>query len=343
VILAAGSGDRAKPLTESLPKALVNVAGKTLLDRTLYRFFRAGIQDVTVAIGFKASLVESHLQFLRNQINNKIHIDIVTVKNYEIGPIQTALTAISSFTDEHFFISPADSIISPDIISGMMDQYSRNPNGMMLAVDFGAKSGTRVSVDKMGRITGIGEFALRNEDLTGRSAMLLVTSRAIKEFCKEAIERGENRIASVLNTMIREGFPIHCYNVEGDWFDVDSLSDILRVNKHLLVNAEMEDIDNYVLISQGDLMEIGDKKTMIESDITIESDVIFRGPVLLTSGTRIEKHCRIGPNVTIGSSVRIAERCEIINSVLQDNSEVGPDSRIQNAIVYGTQIYTAEI
>ena len=48
VLLAAGRGERLRPLTESVPKALVEVRGETLLERHLRALQRAGIHNTLV-------------------------------------------------------------------------------------------------------------------------------------------------------------------------------------------------------------------------------------------------------------------------------------------------------
>ena len=52
MILAAGKGERLRPLTESVPKALVEVRGETLLERHLAAVRRAGIDTVVINLGW---------------------------------------------------------------------------------------------------------------------------------------------------------------------------------------------------------------------------------------------------------------------------------------------------
>jgi len=61
MVLAAGLGTRLRPLTESRPKALVEVAGKTLLDHALDRLAEAGVEDAVVNTHHLADRVERHL------------------------------------------------------------------------------------------------------------------------------------------------------------------------------------------------------------------------------------------------------------------------------------------
>jgi len=59
--LAAGRGERMRPLTNRLPKPLVPVAGKPLLDHVLDRLTAAGIDRVVVNVHYLADLIERHL------------------------------------------------------------------------------------------------------------------------------------------------------------------------------------------------------------------------------------------------------------------------------------------
>jgi len=52
MILAAGRGERLRPLTESTPKALVNVRGRSLLERHLDRLAAAGIETIVINLGW---------------------------------------------------------------------------------------------------------------------------------------------------------------------------------------------------------------------------------------------------------------------------------------------------
>ncbi len=73
MILAAGLGTRLRPLTDDRPKALVEVAGRTLLEITLRRLASFGIRDAIVNVHHYADLV---LEYLRKNNNFQMRIEI---------------------------------------------------------------------------------------------------------------------------------------------------------------------------------------------------------------------------------------------------------------------------
>jgi MurNAc alpha-1-phosphate uridylyltransferase len=62
MVLAAGLGKRMRPVTDTLPKPLVNVGGRALLDHALDRVAETGIETAVVNVHYLADLVEAHVR-----------------------------------------------------------------------------------------------------------------------------------------------------------------------------------------------------------------------------------------------------------------------------------------
>lgn len=70
VILAAGMAKRLRPLTDTRPKCLLEVAGRTLLERTIDALYQAGISEFVVVTGYRADMIRD---FLNSRFPFTIH------------------------------------------------------------------------------------------------------------------------------------------------------------------------------------------------------------------------------------------------------------------------------
>ena len=73
MILAAGLGTRLRPLTDTRPKALVEVAGRTLLEITLSRLSSFGVRDIIINVHHLPDMI---LDYLKAHDNFGLHIEI---------------------------------------------------------------------------------------------------------------------------------------------------------------------------------------------------------------------------------------------------------------------------
>lgn len=78
MILAAGLGTRLRPLTDHRPKALVDVAGRTLLELTLARLRSFGVRDVIINVHHFADMIG---EYLKQHDNFKMRIELSREEN----------------------------------------------------------------------------------------------------------------------------------------------------------------------------------------------------------------------------------------------------------------------
>jgi NDP-sugar pyrophosphorylase family protein len=329
VILAAGLGERMRPLTQHIPKALIKVGGKTLVDWTIRRLSDMGIDKIVVAVGWKGSQVEDHLA-------SKHGISVVRVADYETGPLQTFVTAIESFND-NFLLTPVDMMIEPIVLSGMVTNYNEQTgsNILMLAVDDNSTSGTSVSTVN-GRITGLGDGVVPTDSMS-KSAMLFMGHSSISKECKAALDTGETKLAQVLNTWVHEGRNVKPYRVEYSGLDIDTLSDLLIADSLILERGEIAEAD-HIYVPPGDIVEVGDSLPL-RSDIILHKGTELVGPVLISPRCVIGEECRIGPKVSLDSNSRLMNSCSISESIVFGESNIQTKSRIHRTIVYKSKQY----
>lgn len=61
MVLAAGRGERMRPLTDRMPKPLVPVAGRPLIEHVIVRLARAGVTELVVNLGYRGDQLREHL------------------------------------------------------------------------------------------------------------------------------------------------------------------------------------------------------------------------------------------------------------------------------------------
>ncbi|RUP09331.1 nucleotidyltransferase family protein [Hyphomicrobium sp.] len=104
-VLAAGKGERMRPLTKTLPKPLVPLGGRPLIDHVLDRLAAAGIKRAVVNVHYLADKIEKHLA---HRSTPKIIISDERDKLLDTGG--GALRALPKLGDGPFIIHNSDSV-----------------------------------------------------------------------------------------------------------------------------------------------------------------------------------------------------------------------------------------
>jgi N-acetyl-alpha-D-muramate 1-phosphate uridylyltransferase len=101
MVLAAGLGTRLRPLTEHVPKPLVEIAGRALIDHAIDRLAGAGVERVVVNAHYKADVLAAHLA---GRDHPRIEVSHETELLDTGGGVARALPLL----DEAFFVVNAD-------------------------------------------------------------------------------------------------------------------------------------------------------------------------------------------------------------------------------------------
>jgi NDP-sugar pyrophosphorylase family protein len=134
MVLAAGLGTRLRPLTENRPKALVEVAGRTLLEITLTRLRSFGVQDVIINVHHFADMVVEYLR-ANNNFGMQIAVSREDILLDTGGGLKKAAWFFldDSRGDESFVLHNVD-VISTIDLARMIDVHGRRKALATLAV-----------------------------------------------------------------------------------------------------------------------------------------------------------------------------------------------------------------
>ncbi len=125
VIMAGGEGKRLDPFTKILPKALIPVENKPMLDYIIEHFKKNGIENYFISINFKGSLIKIYMEDTYKDLN----ISFIE----EDKPLGTAgaLKYLKGKIDREFIVSNCDILVNTDY-SAVLEFHNNNKNKLTI-------------------------------------------------------------------------------------------------------------------------------------------------------------------------------------------------------------------
>jgi L-glutamine-phosphate cytidylyltransferase len=118
IILAAGQGKRLLPLTADVPKALLDIGGKLLIERQIEAFAVNGLQDFVVVTGYGAEKMEAALEHIARRLN----VTITTLFNpfYAVADNMASCWLARSFMSVPFIQVNGDNVFQGDLVAALL-------------------------------------------------------------------------------------------------------------------------------------------------------------------------------------------------------------------------------
>jgi choline kinase/phosphatidylglycerophosphate synthase len=226
VILAAGDGSRLES-NHGKPKALLELAGQTLLERSLASLSKLGIQDFVVVIGYKAELVEAFIK--ERRLEERYKITLVVNERWPEGNAISVLAA-RDFVHERFLAAMGDHLFDPQRMRGLLSlpgefvgAFDSSPRYIDIAEATKA-AGDLGSVERVGK---------ELEEFNYIDAGLFVCSERIFPVIERCLAQGRDEWNDVKEEWIKDR-ELHIYDLKGGfWLDIDTDEDRLTAERLL--------------------------------------------------------------------------------------------------------------
>ena len=245
IVIAAGVGSRMGALTEALPKCLLPVAGRPLIDWTIERLRAAGCTEIVVIVGYRGELVRPPgaivVENSRYRDNNILH-SLMTAREHFDGPLLVSYSDI--WVEEHIHrrLAAAAGDIVPAVDTDWQAYYEGrllHPLAEAEKVHFddsarGVRFGKHLD-ETPGSGLRCGEFlGLWRMSATGaarfRDLFLELEARLSPEapFQNAALWR-KAYVTDLFQEMADRGVPIDCLQVRRGWAELDTREDYERL------------------------------------------------------------------------------------------------------------------
>jgi glucose-1-phosphate thymidylyltransferase len=293
IIPVAGRGTRMRPLTWSIPKVLIPLAGKTMLGHIIDDLVNGGVDHITLIVGHLGDMI---VEWSRKQYPG-LAIDFAVQE--KMDGLASAINLASPMAEDGpTLVVLGDTLFSADISKAF------NSERHMIAVQR-VEDPRRFGVVVMdgGRVKRLCEKPEQFvSDLaivgiygfTSGTALMEATSELIRNGSRT---KGEFQLTDAMQNMLESGQEFGAFEVDG-WFDCGKPETLLDTNRSLL------------LIGRGD-----------ESGETVDTVII--PPVSLGPGVRVERSV-IGPFVSVASGT-------VIEDSIMSDCVVGEGSRVRRA------------
>ena len=228
IIPVAGIGTRLRPFTHSLPKVLVNVAGKPILGHILDTLVAQGVTSATIITGYKGELVEEY-------VRSTYELNVTFVVQEEMLGLGHAIwVARESLHEEPVLIILGDTVFDVDLsvlatsqFSSLGVKYVDDPRRFGVVIEEGGFVHRLVEKPE----TPVSNLAIVGLYFIRRPAALRTALTSLID--NDLRTKGEYQLTDALQLMVDAGEKFTTFSVDG-WYDCGKPETLLQTNRFLL-------------------------------------------------------------------------------------------------------------
>jgi mannose-1-phosphate guanylyltransferase len=311
LILVGGEGTRLRPLTETVPKAVMPLAGKPFLSYMIDWLARHGVDEIVLACGYRADIVR---EVLGESGSPKLRY----VEEPEPRGTGGAIKFAAAELDERFLALNGDVLTDLDLgalISSHEQRGARASLGLYPVDD--ATGYGLVKYDGDGAVS---EF-LEKPEAPGPgeiNAGTYVLERSVLDLIPDGEMVSVER--DVFPRLIGEG--LHALPLPGYWMDIGTPDRYLQ--------ATWDILERRVETELGERLD--DDGRLVDTEAEVDEAATVTGPALIEEGVRIAAEAVVGPRVVVGPSCEIGARATVSSSVLLEDGRVGERAEVRGSI-----------
>lgn len=245
VILAAGKGTRLKAKTDTLPKAMIEIEGKPLLEYSLDALIENGITDVILVVGFRHETITGRF----GTDYRGLKIRYVLNDNYAGSGSMYSLALVKDIIDDEILLMESDLLYESRAISLLLE--GSHPNSILVAGLSGSGDEVFICANDRQEITDLGKnipvSSQKNAmgELAGISRFQPKFLQLVFSNAQEDIQNGNlnYHYEECVFKISQQTIPIHA--VPGQdlaWIEIDTAEDLQKAQEviHPLIKEKLK-------------------------------------------------------------------------------------------------------
>jgi UDP-N-acetylglucosamine diphosphorylase / glucose-1-phosphate thymidylyltransferase / UDP-N-acetylgalactosamine diphosphorylase / glucosamine-1-phosphate N-acetyltransferase / galactosamine-1-phosphate N-acetyltransferase len=232
VVLAAGRGTRMRELTTDLPKPMIEVRGKPVLQHILEGLRDAGVRDFLIVVGYHADAVQN---FFGDGSRYNVAIQYAT-QTVQDGTGRVVDLARDFAGDSPFVLSYGDILLDPTNYKHVVDLPHNVEAIVTVTRGEDVSKGGAVFVDEKMELVDIREKAQTGKVNTRwYNAGIYVFCPSIFEFTAnlQPSPRGEYELTDAIRALAQSGKKVKALELTGKWADVRDPEILAQLNQEL--------------------------------------------------------------------------------------------------------------
>ncbi len=222
VIMAGGRGSRLSPLTDSIPKPLLKVGSKTIIDYNIDRLKKFGIDDLWLTIGYLGEQLENH--FKKNFINN-IKINYVR-ESQPLGTIG-AISKIDNFKHNYVLVTNSDILTDLNFEDFFLDFIKKEADFSVATIPYEVKVPYAV-LETDGHL--ISDFKEKPTYTYYSNGGIYLIKKSVLKFIP--IEQFFDA-TDLMEDLIKAGKTVTSFPIRGYWLDIGRHEDYNRAQEDI--------------------------------------------------------------------------------------------------------------
>ena len=318
VVMAGGEGTRLRPLTSNLPKPMLPVANRPLMEHILGLLRRNGITDVVTTVQFLSSVI-------RNYFDDGSDMGVSLSYATEDVPLGTAGSVLGArdLLEGPFLVISGDALTDLDL-GGVLAWHQERRAAATLVLkrmqdplEFGI-----VMTSPDGRIERFLEKPSWGQVFSDAvNTGIYVLEPEVLDLIPD--DRPYDFSAELFPRMLADGLPIFGHITDDYWTDVGNADAYLQAQLDAVEGEVEVDIPGFEL----------EPRVWVGEDVDIDDSAVIAGPAVIGDNCRVGPNARIGGGAVIGDHAIVGAEASVMGGVVMEAAHVGPGSQVRGSVL----------
>ncbi|MFG1780379.1 glucose-1-phosphate thymidylyltransferase [Micromonospora sp. NPDC049051] len=322
LVLSGGTGTRLRPFSHSMPKQLIPVANRPVLEHVLDGVRALGVSEVGIVVGDQARAISEAVGD-----GSRFGLDLTYIRQDQPRGLAHAVQVARPFLGADDFAMFLGDCLLADGVTDVAERFRRDRPAADVVVHKVAdpRASGVVELDGDG-----GVVRLVEKPQEPRSDLAIVGAYFFTLAIHAAVDgirpssRGELEITDAIQWLVDRRAAVRASEYAGYWKDLGQIEDVLDCNQYMLSGL------------RGLVAGEVDAASVLDGDVVVEPGArVLRsrieGPAIIGAGTLVEESS-VGPHTSVGRDC-VLRRTQLADSIVMDGARITAVRDLRRSLV----------